>query len=92
MSLQMFDERSTLRDAEQSIADARERVILQRRRIADLQRSGYSAVGCISLLRELETTLRLMNVRRDVIARRLKRRHEPRAASASLVKHLTRSH
>jgi len=63
-----------LEDVNRSIAQARERIAVQRRQIIERQRDGYSAVGYITLLRELENALSLMSSRRDLIARKLRRR------------------
>ncbi len=72
-----------LQDVDRSIGQMRERLALQRRRIIELQKSGYSAVGCITLLRELENALRLMQSRRETIVRRFKRREQLHGAQTS---------
>jgi hypothetical protein len=69
------DQHQLLHEADRHITEWRRLVVTQKSRIADLQREGHNAVGSITLLRELEASLRSMRHDRDVIARSL-RRHD----------------
>ena len=70
----MPDEANQLQEADRQIAEARQRIIEQKRCIADLQRDGRNAVGSMELLRELNMSLRIITEHRAIIARRLQRR------------------
>lgn len=63
-----------LQEADRQIAEARQRIIQQKRQIADLQRNGLNAVGSMGLLHELNVSLRILTEHRAIIARRLQRR------------------
>jgi hypothetical protein len=62
-----------LQDVDRDISAMRERIIAQRRQIIELQKHGHTAAGYITLLRELENALRLMQIRREGIVFRLRR-------------------
>jgi hypothetical protein len=70
----MPDEQKRLREVDRQIAAGHERIIQQKRCIADLQRDGHSAAASMARLRELEHSLHLISAQRRVIASRLKRR------------------
>ena len=62
-----------LEEIDRHIAEWRTLIVTQKKRIADLQRGGHNAAGSITLLRELETSLRSMLHERGAIARRIER-------------------
>ena len=62
-----------LMEADRKIAQGRARVMEIKRQIAGMQERGHNAIGSISLLRELEYSLRQITIERDLIARKLKR-------------------
>jgi len=67
-------EKRKLAEIERRITELRTLVVTQKRRIADLQRGGRNAAGSITLLRELEASLRSMLHDRQTIAHRIERR------------------
>jgi hypothetical protein len=69
-----------LQEADRSISAMRERIITERRQILELQKHGYNAVGYITVLRELENALRLMQSRREAIVSKLRRREQSNGA------------
>lgn len=62
-----------LKDTDRKIAEGRARALQIKRQIIDLQERGHNAIGSMSLLRELEHSIRLMTIERELVARRLKR-------------------
>ena len=63
------DELMQLQEADRLIAVGREGIANQKRRIAELQKSGHTAAGYIAVLYELERSLRLTTNHRAGIAR-----------------------
>jgi hypothetical protein len=61
------NEHELLREADRRIAEWRRLIAKQERRVADLQRDGHNAGGSISLLRELEASLRSMRQERTTM-------------------------
>ena len=65
--------RDHLVETDQKIAEGRARTIEIKRQITNLQQRGHNAIGSMGLLRELEHSIRLLTIERDLIARKLKR-------------------
>jgi hypothetical protein len=67
-------DQSRIQQVERHIADRRELIIVQKRRIAELKANGHNAAGSIALLRELEASLRSILDAHGVVVRKLRRR------------------
>jgi hypothetical protein len=67
----MSDDLTRLHEIDRLIASGRERLVQQKRRIAELQSKGYNAAGSMALLREEVHYLHLMTAQRRFIARTL---------------------
>jgi hypothetical protein len=67
----MLDAQKRLQDADHRITEWRTLIGRQKRRIAEMQKGGYSAVGSITLLREMEVSLNSMCHERKLIQRRI---------------------
>jgi hypothetical protein len=67
----MLDAQKQLQEADRAITGWRNTIARQKRRIAEMQKGGYSAAGSIMLLREMEASLNSMRRDRDAIARRI---------------------
>jgi hypothetical protein len=63
--------RRLLQEADRRITEWRTLIARQKRRIAEMQKGGYSAAGSITLLREMEVSLNSMRDERKVIERRI---------------------
>ena len=84
------NEHELLQEADRRIAEWRRLIAKQVRRVADLQRDGHNAGGSLTLLRELEASLRSMRQERTTIARRIKRREHSETWQRSPVRPLDR--
>jgi hypothetical protein len=71
--MKVMPEKRKLAEIERHIADWRKLIASQKKRMADLQGGGHNAAGSITLLRELETSMRSMIDERRAIARRIER-------------------
>jgi len=69
----MLDAQKRLQEADHRITEWRTLMGRQKRRIAEMQKGGYSAAGSITLLREMEVSLNSMRGERKVIERRIER-------------------
>jgi hypothetical protein len=67
----MLDVQKLLQEADRRITGWRRTIARQKRRIAEMQKGGYSAAGSIVFLREMEASLNSMRRDRDAIARRI---------------------
>jgi hypothetical protein len=67
-------------DTDRRITEGRMRAIEIKRQISELIERGHNAIGSMGLLRELEHSLRLMTIERDLIARRMKRQERTNGA------------
>ena len=66
----MLDVQKQLQEADRAIAGWRKSIARQKRRIAKLQKGGYSAAGSINFLHEMEAALSSMRRERKLIERR----------------------
>lgn len=67
----MLDAQKRLQEADQRITEWRALMGRQKRRIAEMQKGGYSTAGSTTLLREMEVSLNSMRDERKVIERRI---------------------
>ena len=67
----MLEARKHLHETDCRITEWRILIGRQKRRIAEMQKGGYSAAGSITLLREMEVSLNSMRDERKLIARRI---------------------
>jgi hypothetical protein len=78
----MLEVRKRLQEADRRITEWRTLIGRQKRRIAEMQKGGYSAVGSVTLLREMEVSLNSMRDERKVIERRIEWHRRLRTASS----------
>jgi len=79
--------RRQLEQLNTEIGELRKRIISEQRKIADLQTSGHRAYGHIAHLRDLETSLRLMTSRRDILVQRIRNRDLRHGSQALATSH-----
>ena len=72
----MLDAQKRLQEADRRYHRVADAIGRQKRRIAEMQKGGYSAAGSIMLLREMEVSLNSMRGERNVIERRIERHPE----------------
>jgi len=73
--------RHKLEELERSLTEWRRLLSRQKKRIEELQRGGHSAAGSITLLREMENSVRALAQERADVRRRIARRDQHFAVS-----------